>query len=374
MAADELRRVGTDFVNNVTVSQIKQLLDDLTTQRVLNEEEKDSVLEENPSRADQAQHFIDMMLKKGNVACMKMINILMEEHPEFSLTLGLTPLPLLVDQLDLDNSPMYILNEEAPRLALIITNKTFKNTRLNRSGAEKDEEIMEALLRSLRYEVVMHEDLTGKQIEKAVSEFSKDQRLKQADSAFVVIMSHGKMGAVYGVNWTEEEPDEFLIDNIYEYLSTESCPALLNKPKIIIIQACRGAKNGAVIVCDNVASDSAAGAETQPGPSAPHAVEECLEEDTLFPGTGKKMRLAHQEKDFLSFLSSTPDTVSYRDTRQGSLLIQYIDQVFQAYSHECDIEVLFRKVMRRFESKLTNKKQMPTKDRCTLTRRFYLYD
>ncbi|XP_075996797.1 caspase-1-like isoform X2 [Genypterus blacodes] len=364
MAADELRRVRKGFVENVTVPQIRQLLDDLRTQEVLNEEEKDSVLEENPSRADKARTLIDMVLKKGNVGCTKMINILKKEHPQTCLALGLNAPPVV--QRDLAPNPgaedIYPLNEEAPRLALIITNKTFKNARLNRSGAEKDEANMEALLRSQRYEVVTHKDLTGKQIEKAVSEFSKDQRLKQADSAFVVIMSHGKMGAVLGVNWTEEEPDEFLIDNIFKYLSTESCPALLNKPKIIIIQACRGAKSGAVIVSDNIASDSAGGAEAQP---APHAVEECLEEDTL--------HFAHQEKDFVYLLSSTPDTVSYRDTRQGSLLIQYIDQVFQASSRVDDIEELFRKVMRCFESKLTNKKQMPTKDRCTLTRRFYLF-
>lgn len=56
-------------------------------------------------------------------------------------------------------------------------------------------------------------------------------------------MSHGKLGAVLGCNWTKddvENPDEFPIDNIYKHLGSEKCPALLNKPKIIIIQACRG--------------------------------------------------------------------------------------------------------------------------------------
>lgn len=71
-------------------------------------------------------------------------------------------------------------------------------------------------------------------------EFSKNPKLKETDSVLVVIMSHGKLGAVLGVNHDRDNPDEFPINNIYKYLDSEKCPALLNKPKIIIIQACRG--------------------------------------------------------------------------------------------------------------------------------------
>lgn len=47
-------------------------------------------------------------------------------------------------------------------MALLITNRNFVNEKLNRYGAEKDEENMEKLLTSLHYEVVKHRDLTGK--------------------------------------------------------------------------------------------------------------------------------------------------------------------------------------------------------------------
>lgn len=78
-------------------------------------------------------------------------------------------------------------------------------------------------------------------IDEALIEFSKHPKLKETDSVFVVIMSHGKRGIVLGVNHREEgEPDEFPVDNIYKYLGSQKCSALLNKPKIIIIQACRG--------------------------------------------------------------------------------------------------------------------------------------
>lgn len=77
-------------------------------------------------------------------------------------------------------------------------------------------------------------------IDNALIEFSKHPKLKETDSVFVVIMSHGKLGAVLGVGHDEEEPDEFPIDNIYKHLGTKECRALLDKPKVIIIQACRG--------------------------------------------------------------------------------------------------------------------------------------
>lgn len=144
----------------------------------------------------------------------------------------------------------------------------FTDTRLNRKGADRDEENMDTLLVALGYEVVKLTDLTGKviwqkyihplsgwlsntetdvwvfcvsqEIDAAVIEFSKHKKLKETDSVVVVIMSHGKLGAVLGVGWKEDKPDEFCLNNIYHHLGPERCPALLDKPKIILIQACRG--------------------------------------------------------------------------------------------------------------------------------------
>ena len=77
-------------------------------------------------------------------------------------------------------------------------------------------------------------------MDEAVERFSKDPRLAATDSVFVVIMSHGVKGAILGVNHSVTDPDQFPIDNIYKHLESAHCPKLLNKPKVIIIQACRG--------------------------------------------------------------------------------------------------------------------------------------
>uniref|UniRef100_UPI0037E81C83 caspase a-like n=1 Tax=Semicossyphus pulcher TaxID=241346 RepID=UPI0037E81C83 len=394
MADKELERVRKKFVEKAPKEIIKQLLDDVLEDRIVNDGERESILEENATRADKARGLIDTVKRKGDEASRKLIAHLERRDATLYSELGLScaqPAPPAADsQQEQKWSTTLISSTEAfwrktqndrdiypvtkesirSRVALLITNIKFDTERHNRNGAAKDEENMENKLKSLGYEVVKHTNLTGKAIDDAVIEFSKHPKLKGTDSVFVVIMSHGKLGAVLGVDLEDETSDEekrdpnserhwkFPTNNIYKHLGTENCPALLNKPKIIIIQACRGKKGGSVLV-----SDAAHSADSNPSPSA---AEENLEDDNV--------QYVHKEKDFISLLSCTPDTVSYRSPVQGSILIQYLDAVFNTFAHKEDIEELFRKVMLRFEDFYCgNKRQMPTKDRCTLTKRFYLF-
>lgn len=144
---------------------------------------------------------------------------------------------------------------------------------------------MEGLRIDLGYEVVKHNDLTGKvktkpvslktltdfsstsalkskglnvndflqqilcvsqEIDKALIVFSHHPKLTVKDSVFVVIMSSARSGdseimlhsgLVY---WGSNKPSNVLqVDQVYKHLNSENCPALLNKPKIIIIQTFR---------------------------------------------------------------------------------------------------------------------------------------
>ncbi|XP_044210493.1 caspase a-like [Thunnus albacares] len=388
MADKELFKVRRKFVERVNKYLINQLLDDMLHDGIVNDGEKESILEENKTTADRARCLIDTVKRKGDEASRKMIDHLKCRDAALYTTLGLSPgqpaepaaEPQTVQGLSLQqkssttlkrtNDKPYLVTEESirSRVALLITNIKFTDEKLNRDGAEKDEQNMEKLLKALGYEVVKHTNLTGKEIDDAVIKFSKHPKLKETDSVFVIIMSHGKPGAVLGVNHKKGQPDKFPIDNIYKHLDTQKCPALLNKPKIIIIQACRGGKKGSVLVSDSAQAAVVCDDALQPDLSLSAGVED-IEEDAV--------RHAHKEKDFIALLSSTPDTVSHRDENKGSFLIQYIVEVFNDSWREDDIDELFRKVMQRFEDLLVptergHDTQMPTKERCTLTRRFYL--
>uniref|UniRef100_A0A3P9C7G8 Caspase-13-like n=1 Tax=Maylandia zebra TaxID=106582 RepID=A0A3P9C7G8_9CICH len=213
------------------------------------------------------------------------------------------------------------------RIALMINNIKFHNDSSDRHGAEKDDRVMFNLLQSLGYQVVRYNNLTGKQIDDALTQFSQHKKLTQTDSVFVTIMSHGDMGIISGT-----DSKAFKTEEIFQHLNAKNCPALVNKPKIIIIQACRGGNSH--LLCTQIISE------------------------------------VHIEKDFICFHSSTPHTVSYRSTSDGSFFIQTLADVFNKWSHEYDIEELFRK---HFESSSSDYLQMPTKERNTLTKRFYLF-
>nr|ABB05054.1 caspase-1 [Dicentrarchus labrax]ABB05055.1 caspase-1 [Dicentrarchus labrax] len=391
MADKELFRVRSKFVEKVSKDLIKQLLDDILADCIVNDGERDSIIEENVNRADRARDLLDTVKRKGDVASRKFIAHIQRRDLTLYSELGLAEQPappgehISAAETQMDqkwsttlipttekfwmekqsDKKVYPVSKTAfrNRVALLITNITFTNEKYNRKGAEKDQENMEKLLKALGYDVVKRTNLTAKEIDAAMIEFSKNPKLRETDSVLVVIMSHGKLGAVLGVNYAEDNPDEFPINNIYEHLGSEKCPALLNKPKIIIIQACRGNAGGAVLVSDSVKPAVLCDDVNQLELSAG---EENIEDDTL--------HFVHKEKDFISLLSSTPDTVSYRQPDRGCFLIQYIVDVINTSAHVDDIEELFRTVMQRFEDfPVPNKRQMPTKDRCTLTKRFYFF-
>ncbi|XP_049325110.1 caspase a isoform X3 [Astyanax mexicanus] len=230
------------------------------------------------------------------------------------------------------------------RLALLINNVEFDCKRKKRNGAQKDQENMEKLLRALGYDVVKHTDLSGREMDDAIKTFAGRSEHAESDSTFVVIMSHGQRDKISGIHHGPDNPDDFLpVDNIFNHLNTANCPALLNKPKVILIQACRGDDHGRVWVSDSESDD--------------------MEVDGAWE---------HKEKDFVTLLSCTPDNVSYRNVEKGSYLIGFLVEVFNENAHKEHIEELFRLVMRRFEN-FPHFRQMASKDRISLSKLFYLF-
>lgn len=71
--ADVLAKVRTGFLERVSNAVLKQLLDDLLEDGVLNEGEIESIEEENSRRADRARCLIDSVRRKGDTASTKMI-------------------------------------------------------------------------------------------------------------------------------------------------------------------------------------------------------------------------------------------------------------------------------------------------------------
>ncbi|XP_016873884.2 caspase-1 isoform X2 [Homo sapiens] len=348
--------------------------------RVLNKEEMEKVKRENATVMDKTRALIDSVIPKGAQACQICITYICEEDSYLAGTLGLSAAPQAVQ----DNPAMPTSSgsegnvklcslEEAQRiwkqksaeiypimdkssrtrLALIICNEEFDSIP-RRTGAEVDITGMTMLLQNLGYSVDVKKNLTASDMTTELEAFAHRPEHKTSDSTFLVFMSHGIREGICGKKHSEQVPDILQLNAIFNMLNTKNCPSLKDKPKVIIIQACRGDSPGVVWFKDSVGVSG--------NLSLPTTEE--FEDDAI--------KKAHIEKDFIAFCSSTPDNVSWRHPTMGSVFIGRLIEHMQEYACSCDVEEIFRKVRFSFEQP-DGRAQMPTTERVTLTRCFYLF-
>ncbi|XP_022368924.1 LOW QUALITY PROTEIN: caspase-13-like [Enhydra lutris kenyoni] len=239
------------------------------------------------------------------------------------------------------------------RLALIICNIEFDHLP-PRNGAETDIAGMKNLLEGLGYSVDVKQKLTAEGMESELRAFASRPEHKSSDSTFLVLMSHGILSGICGKAFSSKNQDVLPYDTIFQIFNNVNCLNLRDKPKVIIIQACRGENLGEAWVSDSKAA-SAGSFSHQPL---------LLESDAI--------HRVHVEKDFVAFCSSTPHNVSWRHVTKGSLFIVQLITCFQKYSWCNHLIEVFQKVQQSFE-KPDVRAQMPTIERSSLTRPFYLF-
>ncbi|XP_076782265.1 caspase-4-like isoform X2 [Arvicanthis niloticus] len=239
------------------------------------------------------------------------------------------------------------------RKALIICNIEFEHLSL-RYGAQFDVIGMEALLKDLGYNVVVKKNLTAEGMESEMKDFAALSEHQTSDSTFLVLMSHGTLHGIFGKMHSEKTPDVLQYDTIYQIFNNCHCPGLRDKPKVIIVQACRGEDPGEVWIRE------------------PSKAQSCRAVDLPRNMEADAVRLSHVEKDFIAFYSTTPHHLSYRNETRGSCFITKLISCFRTHACSCHLFDIFLKVQQSFE-KPSMRSQMPTIDRATLTRYFYLF-
>uniref|UniRef100_A0A2K5YFQ2 Caspase-1 n=1 Tax=Mandrillus leucophaeus TaxID=9568 RepID=A0A2K5YFQ2_MANLE len=341
------------------------LLDELLQTRVLNQEEVEEVQHENATVTAKARALLDTVIQKGTLACQICITYICEEKRYLAWMLVLSAAPQAVPVwgnpamptssgsgrsvklCSLDeakriwkekSTDIYPIMDKSSRtrLALIICNEEFDSLS-KRTGAEVDIIGITMLLQNLGYKVDVKRNLTASEMTTELEAFARRQEYKTSDSTFLVFMSHGFQEGICGKKYSEQVPDVLQLNAIFKMLNTRNCPSLKDKPKVIIIQACRGEP-----WC-GVGKDS---------------------DDAI-----KKAQI---EKDFIAFCSSTSDSVSWRHPTKGSVFIMRLIEHLQEYACSCDVEEIFCKVRLSFEQP-DDKAQTPSTERVTSTRRFYFF-
>lgn len=168
-----------------------------------------------------------------------------------------------------------------------------------RRGTQQDMEALKNLFEKFNYDVIIENDLTHTEIFETIDEVTK--KSLRYDGLIVCLLSHGYEGIFYGSNSIP-----VLIKDVKMKMATRG---LLNKPKILLIQACQGPYLQKAVTISK---------------------RSCLEYDgstNIISGSVLS--------DFFLFWSSIEGFASVRDIEKGSWFIQlFVKKVSELHSHQ----------------------------------------
>lgn len=121
---------------------------------------------------------------------------------------------------------------------LIVNNIDFEADMFpTRKGSDEDARRFDTIFQQLGFTVIMRRNQTADQMKKLFKEVAA-QCKEEHDSLFVFILSHGSEHGIYGTDGIEV----YLESEIISCFDNRNCSAMLGKPKVFVIQACRGRK------------------------------------------------------------------------------------------------------------------------------------
>lgn len=233
-----------------------------------------------------------------------------------------------VDALDkrqtYDPAEQYKMNHRRRGVALIFNHEHFYWQLMlpERRGTSADRHNLKRSLTDLGFEVRDFENLRADDVLQKVHEASQDDH-SDADCFVCVYLSHGENDHVYAYD------RQIKIETITNMFRGDKCPSLVGKPKIFIIQACRGDKHDdPVIVQDTV-----------------DGREEAIVNETEVDAAGVYTLPAGA--DFLMCYSVAQGYFSHRETVNGSWYIQDLCEALRKHGSSLEFTELLTVVNRK---------------------------
>ncbi|KAM7140146.1 caspase-14 [Molossus nigricans] len=213
-----------------------------------------------------------------------------------------------------------------------------------REGSEADLVALERMFQQLGFESTMKKDPTAQQFQEELEKFQQaiDARKDFVSCAFVVLMAHGLEGHLEG-----EDEQMVNLENLFTVLNNKNCEALRAKPKVYIVQACRGEHRdpGERVGGDNIAMITQDSDQTIP-----------------------------TYTDTLHVYSTVEGYLSYRHDKEGSYFIQTLVDVFTKTKGPI-LELLTEVTRRMAEAELVQEgetRKVNPEIQSTLRKRLYL--
>lgn len=219
----------------------------------------------------------------------------------------------------------YESDPRSERLCVIINNKTFEGKGF-RHGSDQDAEGLKRLFKGyLGFVVDYHEDKSAKEIKDLMRQIKDRRNISRCSCLVVIILSHGHDEEILGT-----DNKTVSLKAITKCLNGKKCPPLKGKPKVFIVQACRGNHE------NDVNCDAEASCDTV-----------SLVVDSSYTGGVNGIDGA----DMLIAFATIPDHVAYRNTTNGSPFIQKFIEIMRKKAHDTHLGDIFTRVNNAVASK-----------------------
>ncbi|KAK5640351.1 hypothetical protein RI129_011162 [Pyrocoelia pectoralis] len=241
----------------------------------------------------------------------------------------------------------YDMNHYRRGTAIIFSHLEYDIDLMKREGTAKDEKDLEKVLKLLKFDVTIYNDLKYEAIYEVIHTLSKSDH-SDVDCLLIAVMTHGDRGKIYARDrWY---PPNFL----WNSFSGDKCPGLVGKPKLFFVQACRGNQtDNGTRIRSRIQCDAQASGYTIPVMA-----------------------------DILVMYSCYDGYLSWRCPHSGSWFIQSLCEELRLRSRDTDLLTLLTFLNRRmaisYKSISPNRKEMHEKKQIgtivsTLTRLLYFY-
>ncbi|KAG8233290.1 hypothetical protein J437_LFUL012225, partial [Ladona fulva] len=129
------------------------------------------------------------------------------------------------------------MNHGRRGIAVIFNNEKFKDDKLKqRVGAAEDGRELYDTLKGIGFDVRLYNDKKLDDMWEVINKVAKEDHTNH-DCLLVAFMTHGEDNDyLFATDYT------FKIDEVVERFKSDRVPSLAGKPKIFLIQACRGKK------------------------------------------------------------------------------------------------------------------------------------
>ncbi|CAH8455723.1 unnamed protein product [Schistosoma turkestanicum] len=368
---DVIRKLRVYLVRNV--SNLEEILDILEAALIITENQRQSILS-GVTLSDKIRQFLDIIVRCGPLAYDKFKQALLEtnqkgiydvlnETEELKVTTShgissdcpsdkrsdsmMTP-----DKATSHPLTPYTVTSFPRGYVLIINIEDYspESGVPSRHGSSHDASKLQLLFEDFVYSVAVIKNLDGEKLKKVVQEFACKQEHSNVHAAVLIILAHGLEHHIIASDGTHVS-----IDELVSCFTNKRCPLLAGKPKLILIQACRGEERNHNGVVKRDFSDSI----------SPNVCEVSLDPSSW-------LSLPHMS-DCVIVYSTLPGFVSWRSEIEGSWYVKVFVEVTRLHGHRLHILEILTEVNNRLVSEASNYgiKQI-SQPVTTLTKPYYL--